>query len=104
MTRMSHAAWLQRPGGCHAQWGGAWVGRAAGTAVPVNFPPCPWAGCLLGQANIFVKIKTENVTFRLWPQISGASRQAEARMRPVDLAKPWDVCTRIGFTILGRKL
>ena len=69
--------------------GGAWAGRAAGTVAPVNFPPCPWAGCLLGQANIFTKIKTKNVTFRLRLQISGGSTQAEARMRPISLTKPW---------------
>ena len=65
------------------------MGRTAGTVAPVNFPPCPWAGYLLGQANIFTKIKTKNATFHLRQQISGGSAQAKARMRPTDLTKPW---------------
>ena len=53
--------------------GRAWAGRTAGTVAPANFPPCPWAGYLLGQANIFTKIKTKNATFHLRQQISGGS-------------------------------
>ena len=73
VTRMTHAAWLQRPVGCppHPQWGGTWAGRAAGTSGSCELPTCLWIGCLLGQTNIFVKIKAENVTFRLQPQFSG---------------------------------
>lgn len=94
VTTMTHAAWLWRPGGCHHQWGRVWVGRAAGTVAPVNFPPCFWAGCLLGQPNIFVKIKPENVTFFLWSQISW-HKHASWRMRLVDLSKEWNIHRRI---------